>query len=248
MGIDGPPAEKAKKLIAVATENAHKVGEINAVLAPLGFHVVTAGEAAGPERGGFTMPEETGATFEENALIKARALAEYLGLAQPSGNGPCIDAVIADDSGLCVDALGGAPGVFSARYAGSGVDADNTARVLRELDGVSDERRTARFVCAIALVLRGGGTSVFLGECEGRITDAPRGDGGFGYDPVFVPNEYSEGPGGGQGHGDGGISGARTFAEISADEKNAISHRSRALAKLCAALEKSMDSAAPLLG
>jgi XTP/dITP diphosphohydrolase len=246
----------------LATNNAHKVGEISAVLAPLGIKVIAAGEAAR----GFTMPEETGATFEENAMIKARALAGYLGAGQSGGQADyvktdsefgiassdpqatgrfacglrlvgrnddfshSIQAVIADDSGLCVDALGGAPGVYSARYAGSGVDSDNVARLLRELGGVPAEGRTARFVCAIALVGLGGAASVFRGECEGRIADAPRGEGGFGYDPVFLPDEYRT------------AGGALTFAEMGAREKNAISHRARALEKLCAALSQNSQN------
>jgi XTP/dITP diphosphohydrolase len=215
-------------ILAVATGNAHKIEEIRTVLAPLGVRVLGANEAlalqyANEALDGYVAPDETGSTFEENSLIKARALWERVA----SG---CADGVIADDSGLCVDALGGAPGVQSARYAGTGDDADNIARLLAALDGAAEGERTARFVCVITLLrgadvprvdsrLRGNdnGTSVVVcrGECSGRILTAPRGSGGFGYDPVFVP--------------DGDV---RSFAEMAPDEKNAISHRARALAKL----------------
>jgi XTP/dITP diphosphohydrolase len=154
--------------------------------------------------------EETGATLEENARIKAVALGEATGL--PS---------VADDTGLEVDALGGAPGVYSARYAGEGASyADNVAKLLRELDGVEAGRRTARFA-TVAIVRRpDGGEVVTRGEVEGVIAASARGDGGFGYDPVFVPAE-----------GDG-----RSFAEMAAAEKHAVSHRGRAFRSLARAL------------
>ena len=150
--------------------------------------------------------EETGATLEDNARIKARALAGALGL-----------LAIADDTGLEVDALHGAPGVHSARYAGPGATyADNVAKLLAELDGVERERRTARFTTVALACTPGGREVVARGAVEGVITAAARGRGGFGYDPVFVPRE-----------GDG-----RSFAEMSPDEKHALSHRGRAFRAL----------------
>ncbi len=149
---------------------------------------------------------EDGETFRGNALKKARAAASYSGL-----------PALADDSGLEVEALGGRPGVYSARYAGEGaVDSDNIAKLLSELQGVAN--RKARFVCFLALVAPGGDETIVSGECEGIIIDEPRGQGGFGYDPVFYLPEYG-----------------KTMAEIPPELKNKISHRARAcesLAKL----------------
>jgi XTP/dITP diphosphohydrolase len=147
--------------------------------------------------------EETAETFAGNALIKARAVA-----ARHAGAW-----VLADDSGLVVNALGGAPGVRSARYAGRDGDTPaNNALLLKNLEGVAD--RSAAFVCAMAVIAPDGAEHVVEGRCDGRILTAPRGKGGFGYDPLFVPE-----------------GGERTFAELSAAEKNSISHRARALAK-----------------
>jgi XTP/dITP diphosphohydrolase len=210
--------------LAVATGNPNKVREIQSVLGPLGVRVLPAPE-------GFA-PEENGTTFEENSRVKAFALADALA---PEAAG--IDGVIADDSGLCVDALGGAPGVWSARFAGaSGDDERNTAKLLGLLEGVPHAGRTARFVCVITLLTQtntcsqtdGACVTVCRGECEGRITTTPRGTSGFGYDPVFVPlsEEAAE----------GGLRAARTFAEMTPAEKNAVSHRALALAKLYEAL------------
>lgn len=149
-------------------------------------------------------------TFEGNARLKARALVAATGL-----------AALADDSGLEVDALGGAPGVHSARYAGdAATDEANVARLLDQLDGVVDRDRTARFRCVLVLARPDGTEVVAAGSVEGRITAAPRGHGGFGYDPVFVPDE-----------GDG-----RSFAEVDAEAKHAISHRGRALRDLAGRL------------
>jgi XTP/dITP diphosphohydrolase len=157
--------------------------------------------------------EETGATLEDNARIKARALADALGL-----------LAVADDTGLEVDALHGEPGVYSARYAGEHATyGDNVAKMLRELAGVDEARRTARF--ATVAIARGpdGGEVVVRGEVEGRIAVEARGEGGFGYDPVFVPVE-----------GDG-----RSFAEMTPEEKHAVSHRGRAFRALAAELTRS---------
>lgn len=155
--------------------------------------------------------EENGKTFAENALIKARA-------AMLASGGTFVG--VGDDSGLCVDALHGEPGVYSARYAGGhGDDAANMALLLERMKDVPTEERTARFVCAIACVFPNGEELVVHGETEGRILTAPRGEGGFGYDPVFYSPPFD-----------------KTFAELSSVEKNAISHRGRALAALVSQL------------
>ncbi|SFJ15051.1 XTP/dITP diphosphohydrolase [Halobacillus dabanensis] len=149
--------------------------------------------------------EETGTTFEANAIIKAEAMVELLGL-----------PVVADDSGLEVDALDGEPGVYSARYAGMEKDDQkNTAKLLRELEGKTDKERTARFVCAVAVARPGVETFVKRGTCEGKIATEPQGTNGFGYDPVFIPRGST-----------------RTLAEHSSDEKNAISHRHHAIEQI----------------
>ena len=175
----------------LATSNPHKVDEIAAILGNR-----FALEARDPG------VEETGATFEENALLKARAVCAATGA-----------AAIADDSGIVIDALDGRPGVHSARWTG---ELDWIPRVLRELDERPDAPRTARYVAAAAACWPDGRELVVRGVVEGLIADAPRGDGGFGYDPLFVPAE-----------GDG-----RTFAEMTAAEKHALSHRGRAFSAL----------------
>jgi XTP/dITP diphosphohydrolase len=183
--------------LVLATRNEGKVKEIAALLAPLGIEVVSL--AAFPE-----IPEipEDGDTFVENALAKARAVAARTG-----------QLVMADDSGLEVDALNGAPGVHSARFAGEPRDdARNNQKLLRLLEGVPWEQRSARFRCVIALVTPGGMERVAEGVCEGFIGYEPRGTGGFGYDPLFYVPEFD-----------------RTFAELDLDTKNRISHRGRAL-------------------
>jgi len=178
----------------LATHNAHKVDELRRILgARLGPHELIGYD--GPE------PVEDGATFAENALIKARAAAVHTGL-----------AALADDSGISVAALGGAPGIHSARYAGTRVDADNVAHLLTNLQGVTD--RSATFDCAAALV-DGDYEHVELGVWPGWVLEAPDGENGFGYDPVFRPDGLD-------------IASAR----LSADEKNAISHRARAFGAL----------------
>lgn len=183
----------------LATRNAGKIAELRAILKD------TRLELLGPEDVDFPDVEETGETFEENALAKARAVSRHTGL-----------AAIADDSGLDVSALGGAPGVRSARYAGyEHSDSANIAKLLGELAGLPDERRVARFVCVAAYVDPAGATIIASGTCEGRIVTEPRGAGGFGYDPVFVP----------EGH-------ERTMAELPPEQKNAISHRGRAFRAL----------------
>ena len=177
--------------VLLATGNAHKVAEVQEILGP--SYQVEAHD---------TGVEETGTTFEENALLKARALAASAG-----------ELALADDSGIAIDHLDGAPGIHSARWTGDG---DWIPRVLRELDGVEPAGRTCRYVCAAAAVWPDGRELVVRGEVEGVVVDAPRGEGGFGYDPIVAPVE-----------GDG-----RTFGEMSAAEKHAISHRARAFLQL----------------
>ena len=178
----------------LATGNAHKVDEVQAIIGELGYEIVARDPGV----------EETGSTFEENALLKARAVAASAG-----------EVAIADDSGIEIDALRGAPGVRSARWAEEG---DWIPRVLRELAGVPEAERGCRYVCAAAAVWPGPQPREFVvrGEVVGRVADAPQGTGGFGYDPIMIPSE-----------GDG-----RTFAEMSDAEKHVLSHRGRAFRRL----------------
>ena len=195
------------KTVVVATGNAHKVAEIEAILAPVmpGARFVALGEL-----GNFPDPVEDGETFFDNALIKARAAQAETGLPM----------AVADDSGLCVDALDGAPGIYSARWAGEhGNDAANNEKLMAQMSAVPEAERTARFHSSVVLV-RGDKVLRGEGDCEGVVGFEPRGDGGFGYDPLFLPNDT---PG-------------KTMAELSPDEKNAISHRFHALEDLSAKL------------
>jgi XTP/dITP diphosphohydrolase len=195
--------------IVVATNNHGKLEELRALL-PAGQELMTLSEA------GLDSPEETGDTFEANALIKARAAAASA------------DAALADDSGLVVDALDGRPGVWSSRFAGvDATDSDNNALLLDKLRDVRDERRTARFVSVVALVTHDGREYTARGSVEGRIGHAGRGSGGFGYDPLMIvtdPNavEFM----------------GRTMAELTLDEKNQISHRARAYRALLVGLRQ----------
>ncbi len=186
--------------LLVATHNEGKTRELAALLAGLPLKL----------RGLSELPwigeaEETGATFEENAVLKARHYGSLSGL-----------RTLADDSGLEVDALGGAPGVYSARYGGRGISyAERMALLLEALEATGDKERRARFVCVIALAdPRTGEVKTFEGVCEGRIADAPRGTGGFGYDPLFVPEGFTE-----------------SFGELPPEIKQSLSHRARALSK-----------------
>ncbi|MFN3337655.1 MAG: RdgB/HAM1 family non-canonical purine NTP pyrophosphatase [Thermomicrobium sp.] len=181
--------------IVIATANPGKIRELRALL-PSCFEAVTTGEL------GLRLPPETGETFAENALLKARAAAHASGL-----------VALADDSGLEVDALGGRPGVHSAHYAGEGAtDRDNIQRLLNELRGVPPERRTARFRAVIAVVAPDGREALAEGVVEGHIVEEPRGESGFGYDPIFQP-----------------LGSDHTFAEMSSEEKNRWSHRAQAM-------------------
>lgn len=196
-----------KRTIVVATGNAHKLTEIETILSKVlpGIQFVALGQL-----GDFEDPEETGTTFLENAIIKAEAAVYETGF-----------AAIADDSGLVVDALGGEPGVYSARYAGEhGNDAANNAKLLEKLADVPDAERTARFMSTIALIDAAGAVITGTGACEGVIAHEGRGEHGFGYDPLFLPNDT---PG-------------KTMAELTPEEKNAISHRFHALEDLSAQL------------
>jgi XTP/dITP diphosphohydrolase len=177
--------------LVLATRNAHKLRELAALLD--GFDVVALPDDV-------TLPPETGETFAANALPKARAAAAATG-----------EPAFGDDSGIEAEALGGAPGVYSARFAGDGAtDADNLARLIAEVPAGS----ALAYVCIIALVdPRSGEERLFEGRCTGTMADAPRGSGGFGYDPVFVPDDRDDG---------------RTMAELTPAEKDAISHRGRA--------------------
>lgn len=185
--------------LLVATGNPGKMREISGILSLPGLRLLSLADCPG-----LPAAEETGVSFAENALSKARAAAYRSGL-----------PALADDSGLVVDALGGRPGVFSARYAGPGAsDRDNIGKLLAELAGVPEERRSARFVCHAALVCRGRAYQA-EGRLEGLIIAEPRGTGGFGYDPVFLLPERN-----------------LTLAELGPEEKDRVSHRARALAKL----------------
>ena len=190
--------------LLLATRNAHKTREFSDILGADFLVRDLSGESQAPE------VEETGATFAENAILKAIAIASWSN-----------ELVVADDSGLAVDGLGGAPGVYSARYAGPGAtDEENVARLLSELrrGGVRGPV-TARFRCVLALARGGKLVDTFEGIVEGTIIDPPRGNGGFGYDPVFQP-----------------IGSARTFGEFSPEEKNRVSHRAQAIRGLRKAL------------
>ena len=187
----------------LATHNPGKLREMSAILSHLGVEVVS------PEEAGVAVDvEETGTTFAENAMLKAKAICQAAGL-----------PAIADDSGLCVDALNGGPGVYSARYGGEGLD--DRGRYLLLLNNLRGmPTRAAHFACAIACAFPNGDTLTAEGRCDGTIAYAPMGEGGFGYDPVFfVPGK------------------AKTFGQLTAEEKSEISHRGRALQAFAAKLE-----------
>lgn len=176
----------------IATHNPKKLAELSRILAPLGIEAVTRE---------LSEVEETGDTFAANAFLKAEAACRETGM-----------PAIADDSGLMVDALDGRPGIYSARYAGeNATDADRNVKLLEELKDVPAEQRTAKFVSAICCVFPDGGQVAAVGECPGHIGFSPKGENGFGYDPLFV------------------VEGGRSYAELSAAEKDAISHRGRAM-------------------
>lgn len=188
------------KEIILATSNAHKVREIKEILGAKFTHIYTLAD-----KGIDVEVEETGSTFMENAIIKARAIAEIANM-----------PALADDSGLCVDALNGEPGVYSARYSGARCDSKaNNELLLSRLSDVQERDRSAWFKCAVALVCPDGDIVTAEGAAEGIITRSYCGRGGFGYDPIFYSLDLD-----------------KTFAEASEEEKNAVSHRGRALAAL----------------
>ena len=185
--------------IIIATHNKHKLQEMSRILSPMGYEVVTDRDL-GIE---LSDAEENGETFLDNARIKAESGCKESGL-------PCI----ADDSGLCVDALNGAPGVYSARYSGvHGDDDGNNKKLLSELEGVPTEKRTAHFACAICVSFPDGSEITATGKCEGYIGYEKKGTNGFGYDPLFMVGD-------------------RSLAQMTAEEKDAISHRGNALKEL----------------
>ena len=196
--------------LVLSTRNEHKLRELSALMHPYELDPLPAD---------VQLPPETGTTFAENALLKARVAAAETG--RPA---------IADDSGIEAAALGGAPGVWSARYAGEGAtDEENLAKLLSEVPADGDRR--VAYVCALAYVEPGGREEIVHGRCEGRLAHEPRGEGGFGYDPAFVPDDYP---------GD-----ERTMAELTAEEKDAISHRGRAARALVLSLLRAEDAARP---
>ena len=195
--------------LLVATGNAHKLEEFARILAPMGFQLMMPADAGASLEG----VVENGATFAENAAIKARALFERTGI-----------PAVADDSGLCVDALDGRPGIHSARYMGEDTPhSEKIKGLLRELAGVPAERRTARFVASICCVLGKDEVIACEGSCEGVIGFAPSGGGGFGYDPVFYVGDKS-------------------FGELTPEEKDAVSHRGRALREFAEKMKTYLDN------
>ena len=183
------------KQIVAATNNPGKLAEFRAILAPLGIDVISMKEA-----GIHSEPEETGTTFEENARIKAQAASQAAGM-----------PALADDSGLCVDALDGAPGIHTARFGGAISQAEKNALLLSRMTGIPKEKRTARFVSAVCLAEPSGRCTEAMGVCEGFLLTEQDGTGGFGYDPIFADLQ------------------GRSFGTLPAAEKNRISHRARAL-------------------
>lgn len=186
--------------VILASKNQHKLTELSAILSQLGFEI-----ALESEYGLDIDVEETGTTFEENSFLKADAVMKASGL-----------PVLADDSGLMVDALDGAPGVYSARYGHKASDKERTTYLLENMKDVPEERRGAKFVCVITCLFPDGRKIVARGECPGVIARAPHGENGFGYDPVFYLPELG-----------------MTYAELPSEQKNAISHRARALQDFC---------------
>ncbi len=194
--------------VVIASRNEHKIDEMRRILNEAGLSLDLVSIQEFPD-----LPDvdETGATFAENALLKAREICDFTGL-----------PAIADDSGLCVDALGGMPGIFSARWSGThGNDLANLQLLLAQISHVASDRRTASFHCAAAIVTPSGGEKVVEGIMAGRIIDTPRGTNGFGYDPIFIADGYSI-----------------TTAEMDSASKDAISHRGLAIAALAPTLSQ----------
>lgn len=197
-----------KKLI-IALQNKHKIEEFQKILSKYGFEVCGRDDAGLPKDD----VVEDGRTFEENSLIKAKAIFDMANT-----------ATLADDSGLCVDFLGGSPGIYSARFAGDNAnDAQNNEKLLTLLLDAKDEQRSAKFVCVITLILQDGEKIVARGECNGTIQHSATGENGFGYDPLFIPDGYTV-----------------SMAELPPEEKNQISHRAKAIEKLVEILSKKL--------
>ncbi|MGI6191113.1 MAG: XTP/dITP diphosphatase [Eubacterium sp.] len=191
-----------EKLMIAASKNQHKIKEMEKIMAAMGMHVISREDAGIPDS--FEIVED-GTTFEENSFKKAEAIMKFSS-----------QTAVADDSGLMVDALDGAPGVYSARFAGEPCDDQkNNEKLLRLLENVPDEKRTAKFVSVITVVFPDGKTLTARGECPGRLLREGHGCNGFGYDPLFVPDGYEQ-----------------TFAQLPAEVKNHISHRAKALQHL----------------
>ena len=194
--------------VILASKNPHKLVEISAILGKLGMEV-----ALESEYGLDIEVEETGTTFEENSFLKAEAVMKASGM-----------PAIADDSGICVDALDGAPGIYSARYGNKSSDEERLYYLLENMKDVPEDKRAAKFVCVITCVWPDGRKIVARGEMHGYLTFAPRGEHGFGYDPIFFLPEYG-----------------MTSAEIAPEEKNAISHRAKALQEFCRLYHEEYD-------
>ena len=209
--------------VLAATNNAGKLKELRRILERMDHTVVS------PKELGLTLdPDETGSTFAENARIKAEAFCQASGL-----------PTVADDSGLCVGALGGAPGVYSARYCGRhGDDPANNRKLLETMANVPEGARGAKFVSAVCVLLPGGASHIFLGECPGRIGFAEQGTNGFGYDPLFIPDRVGLPDGSTAPNAQG-----RTYAQLADGEKDAISHRGRAMAAMAEALPQILAGA-----
>jgi len=206
--MSGQASSETRQRLVIASHNPGKIREIGELLGPLGYDVLSAGEAGAPE------PEETGESFAQNALIKAEACARATGL-----------PALADDSGIEVAALGGAPGIYAARWAGPEKDfrvaMERIERELCAAGASAPEQRRANFTCALCLASPDESYHIFLGRVFGTLVWPPRGDRGFGYDPMFVPDGYDE-----------------TFGEMDQAEKHRISHRAAAFARLVAHLER----------
>ena len=187
--------------VILATQNEGKIREMRDIFSKFGMDVISRDEMGLPK----DEIEETGTTFEENSYIKASVIAKQ-----------CDGIVVADDSGIAVDCIGGKPGVYSARFAGEGCTPhDNNVKLLQLMDGIPTEERGARFVSVITLIYPDGTKLVARGECEGSVSEEMRGENGFGYDPIFIPKGYDQ-----------------TFGELPAELKNRISHRAKSLLKL----------------
>ncbi|MDD2484559.1 MAG: XTP/dITP diphosphatase [Eubacteriales bacterium] len=198
-------------IVVVATQNKHKIKEINAITEPFGLELKSLSDVGLENH----IVEEDGTTFEENSLKKAMEIHKLCGF-----------ATLADDSGLMVDALDGAPGVYSARYAGEDADDEqNNKKLLQALSDTPKNERTAKFVSVITMVFPGGEVLCARGECKGHIEYEACGSNGFGYDPLFIPEGFT-----------------KSFAQLDAEEKNRISHRAEALKVLAAMLEERQKS------